>query len=59
DSLLATVTLPVGSSGLLDAPAGDSSLITLDGVTVENGVSLSAGTHTIVVTQPVIAQPAS
>ncbi|MBH0081874.1 alpha-L-rhamnosidase [Salinibacterium sp. SWN167] len=59
DSLLATVTLPMGSSGLLDAPAGDSSVITVDGVTVENGVALSAGTHAIVVTQPVIAQPSS
>jgi alpha-L-rhamnosidase len=58
EGLAVEVELPIGTSGTFTAPATAVSAVTLDGDPVERVVDIGAGRHTLLVTDPAVADPA-
>jgi alpha-L-rhamnosidase len=52
------VELPIGISGTFIAPAAVDSTVTLDGEPAERVVGIGPGGHTLLVTEPALADPA-
>ena len=51
------VSLPFGSTGTIDPPLTDASIVTVDGRSSDAPTEVGPGRHVVVVTRPRVADP--